>query len=86
LERRRSGDRPQVWLGLIRARRPVRLISTMIHESSLVIGLLFRHAVRTANEQRLAYLCHHRASKSAEVLREGLDPDLARFIRDPAAA
>jgi hypothetical protein len=43
-------------------------------------------AARVAHEQRLAALCHRRASKWAEAIREGLDHDIARFIRDQAAA
>ncbi len=43
-------------------------------------------ALRVANEQRLAALCHRRASKWANAIREGLDPDIACFIRDQAAA
>jgi hypothetical protein len=62
------------------------LNNTMIHESPIAIGLSSRRAVRTASEQRLAYLCYHRAYKWAEAIREGLDPDIARFIRDQVAA
>ena len=43
-------------------------------------------AARVANEQRLAAFCHRRAYKWADAIREGLDPDIARFIRDQAAA
>jgi hypothetical protein len=45
-----------------------------------------RRVVRIADEQRLAALCHRRASKWADAIREGLDPDIACFIRDQAAA
>jgi hypothetical protein len=34
----------------------------------------------------LAALCHRRASLWADAIREGLDPDIARFVRDQAAA
>jgi hypothetical protein len=43
-------------------------------------------ATDIANEQRMAALCLLRASKWADAIREGLDPDIARFIRDQAAA
>ena len=39
-----------------------------------------------ANEHGMAALCHRRASKWADALREGLDPDIACFIRDQAVA
>jgi hypothetical protein len=59
---------------------------TMIHESPIATGLLSRRAARIADEQRRADLCHRRASKWAEAIREGLDSDIARFMRDQAAA
>jgi hypothetical protein len=43
-------------------------------------------AARIAKEQELAALCQRRASQWAGALREGLDPDIARFVRDQAAA
>jgi hypothetical protein len=58
----------------------------MICESAVAIRPLSRRAARIANEQRLAALCQRRASKWADAIREGLDPDIARFIRDQAAA
>jgi hypothetical protein len=58
----------------------------MIHESPIAMRLSSRRAARVANEQRMATLCHRRASKWADAIREGLDPDIARFIRDQAAA
>jgi hypothetical protein len=58
----------------------------MIHASPVAISLSFRRAARVANEQRLTALCHRRASDWADAIREGLDPDIARFIRDQAAA
>jgi hypothetical protein len=45
-----------------------------------------RRAVRIAKEQELAALCHRRASLWADAIREGFDPDIARFVRDQAAA
>ncbi len=50
------------------------------------IGPSSRRAARIAKEQELAALCRRRASRWADALREGLDPDIARFIRDQAAA
>jgi hypothetical protein len=58
----------------------------MIYESPVAMRLSSRRAARIANEQRMAALCHHRASKWADAIREGLDPDIARFIRDQAVA
>jgi hypothetical protein len=57
----------------------------MDYETPFALRPLSRHAARIANEQ-LAALCHRRASKWADAIREGLDPDIARFIRDQAAA
>jgi hypothetical protein len=37
-------------------------------------------------EQELAALCRRRASLWGDAIREGLDPDIARFFRDQAAA
>jgi hypothetical protein len=34
----------------------------------------------------MAALCHRRVSKWADAIRDGLDPDIARFIRDQTAA
>jgi hypothetical protein len=45
-----------------------------------------RRAARSAKEQELAALCHRRASLWADAIREGLDPDIARFVRGQAAA
>src|ERR1700678_995729 len=45
-----------------------------------------RRAARIAEEQELAALCQRRASQWADAIREGLDADIARFIRDQAAA
>jgi hypothetical protein len=39
-----------------------------------------------ARESQLAVACYRRASRWADAVREGLDPDIARFIRDQAAA
>ena len=58
----------------------------MICESPVAMSLSSRHAARIADEPRMAALCHRRASKWADAIREGLDPDIARFIRDQAAA
>jgi hypothetical protein len=41
---------------------------------------------RIAKEQELAALCQRRASQWADAIREGLDPDIARFVRGQAAA
>ncbi len=62
------------------------MLTTMIHESPVAIRLSSRRAARRAHNQRMAALCHRRASKWAEAIREGLDPDIARFIQDQAAA
>ena len=43
-------------------------------------------ATRIAKEQELAALCRRRASLWADAICEGLDPDIARFVRDQAAA
>jgi hypothetical protein len=58
----------------------------MIQESSLAFRRSSRRTARNADDQRMAALCHRRASKWAEAIREGLDPDIARFIQDQAAA
>jgi hypothetical protein len=34
----------------------------------------------------MAALCQRRALRWADAIREGLDPDIARFVRDQAAA
>jgi hypothetical protein len=41
---------------------------------------------RVAKEQEMAALCQRRASLWADAIRNGLDPDIARFIRDQATA
>jgi hypothetical protein len=41
---------------------------------------------RIAKEQEMAALCQRRAFLWADAIREGLDPDIARFVRDQAAA
>jgi hypothetical protein len=41
---------------------------------------------RIAKEQEMAALCQRRASLWADAIRNGLDPDIARFIRDQATA
>ena len=45
-----------------------------------------RRAARIAKEQEMAALCRRRASLWGDAIREGLDPDIARFFRDQAAA
>lgn len=45
-----------------------------------------RRAARIANEQQLAALCYRRASRWADAICEGLDPDIARFVCDQVAA
>jgi hypothetical protein len=45
-----------------------------------------KRAVGTATEQRMLVLCLRRASAWADAVREGLDPDIARFMRDQAVA
>jgi hypothetical protein len=45
-----------------------------------------RRAARIAKEQEMAALCRRRASLWGDAIREGLDPDIARFVRDQAAA
>jgi hypothetical protein len=35
---------------------------------------------------RMAALCQRRASNWADAIRDGLDPDIARFVRDQATA
>jgi len=39
-----------------------------------------------AQEEEMAALCRGRASRWAEAIREGLDPDIASFVRSQAAA
>jgi len=39
-----------------------------------------------ANEQQMAARCYRRASDWTDAIREGLDPDIARFARDQAGA
>ena len=39
-----------------------------------------------AGRAHMATLCRRRASDWADAIRDGLDPDIARFIRDQAAA
>jgi hypothetical protein len=58
----------------------------MIHESAVAMRLSSRRAARIANERRMAAICQRRAAAWADALRDGLDPDIARFIRDQAAA
>ena len=58
----------------------------LLRKATVALRPLSRHAARIANKQRLAALWHRRASKWADAIREGLDPDIARFIRDQAAA
>jgi hypothetical protein len=41
---------------------------------------------RIAKEQEMAALCQRRASLWADSIRNGLDPDIARFVRDQATA
>jgi hypothetical protein len=43
-------------------------------------------AARIAKEQEMAALCERRASLWADAIRNGLDPDIARFVRDQATA
>jgi hypothetical protein len=57
----------------------------MIHESPVAMRLSSRRGARIANERRMAALCQRRASDWADALRDGLDSDIARFIRDQAA-
>jgi hypothetical protein len=45
-----------------------------------------RRAAWIANEQQLAARCYRRASHWLGAIREGLDPDIARFARDQVAA
>jgi hypothetical protein len=45
-----------------------------------------RRAARIAKEREMAALCQRRAFLWADAIREGLDPDIARFVRDQAAA
>jgi len=49
-------------------------------------GSSSRRAARIAKEQELATLCRRRASRWVDAIREGLDPDIARFVRDQATA
>jgi hypothetical protein len=39
-----------------------------------------------ADENQLALACYRRASRWVDAVREGLDTDIARFIRDLAMA
>jgi hypothetical protein len=63
-------------------------IANHAEPSSEVVANRFssRRAARIAKDQELAALCHRRASLWADAIREGLDPDIARFVRDQAAA
>lgn len=45
-----------------------------------------RRTARIANDQELAARCYRRGSHWADVIREGLDPDIARFVHDQAVA
>lgn len=45
-----------------------------------------RRAARIADDQILAARCYHRAANWADAIRDGLDPDIARFACDQAAA
>ena len=45
-----------------------------------------RRAARVAGQEEMAALCQRRAALWADAIRNGLDPDIARFIRDQAAA
>jgi len=49
-------------------------------------GVSSRRAARIAEEREMAALCQRRAALWADAIRKGLDPDIARFIRDQAAA
>ncbi len=49
-------------------------------------GVSCRRAARIAREHELAALCQRRASLWADTIRAGLDPDIARFVRDQSAA
>ena len=75
------------WMGHGTAaiRRPLRTAPSRV---SQIVAKRFAsgRAARVANEQRLDAFCHRRAYKWADAIREGLDPDIARFIRDQAAA
>jgi hypothetical protein len=54
--------------------------------SSGLVTKRSRLAACIAKEQELAALCRRRASLWGDAIREGLDPDIARFFRDQAAA
>jgi hypothetical protein len=54
--------------------------------SSELVTNRSRQAARIAGQEEMAALCQRRASLWADAIREGLDPDIARFIRDQAAA
>jgi hypothetical protein len=45
-----------------------------------------RVSSRIAQAEEMAALCRRRASRWAEAIREGLDPDIASFVRSQAAA
>jgi hypothetical protein len=70
------------------ARRVTFAIANHAKPSSELVakGVSSRRAARIAKEQELAALCHRRASLWADAIREGFDPDIARFVRDQAAA
>ena len=63
-------------------------IANHAEPSSGVVANRFssRRAARIAKEHELAALCHRRACLWADAIREGLDPDIARFVRSQAAA
>jgi hypothetical protein len=60
--------------------------TTANHAERVAKGVSSRRAARIAKEQELAALCHRRASLWADAIRNGFDPDIARFVRDQAAA
>jgi hypothetical protein len=70
------------WDGLAALSKPAKPRSCQRAAKSYASG----RAVGVSNEQRMAALCLRRASKWADALREGLDPDIACFIRDQAVA
>ena len=58
----------------------------MIYKSRAAMRLSCRRAAHIANEQRMAALCRRHASDWVDAIRDGLDPDIARFVRDQATA
>jgi hypothetical protein len=73
---------------LLAERRATSAVANEVNASSEIAAKRSSswRAARTAEEQELAALCQRRASRWGDAIRESLDPDIARFVRDQAAA